>query len=911
LFEECVERNPDSLALVFQERQLSYAELNTRANQLAHHLRKLGVQAEMRVAICVDRSLEMVIGILGVLKAGGAYVPIDPAYPKERISFVLDDINSSVLLTQERHLKMLPKNKLQSICLDSGWAEVQGESFENLSDEAIAENLAYVIYTSGSTGKPKGVQITHRNLVHSTCARFAYYHRAVSSFLLLSSFSFDSSIAGIFWTLCQGGTLILPQESLYWNLSELAGLIKRHHVSHLLCLPALLKLLLSEGKLQTTRALNTVIVAGEVCLRELVERHYKMLPETSLFNEYGPTECTVWSTVYLTGTTDLRRHVPIGRPVANMQAYILDRSLRPVTIWQTGELHIGGDGLARGYLNRPDDTAEKFIPHPFSKEPGTRLYKTGDLARHLPDGCIEFLGRLDHQVKIRGHRIELDEIETVLRQHPGVQEGVVLAREDSHGDLRLIAYLVAGRDSHSPPTHAELTSFLGERLPEHMMPSALTWLDAIPLMPNGKIDRLALLKLDLARSRGKEVYVAARNPAEATLVKIWKEVLGVEQVGVHDDFFDLGGHSLLATQLMSRVDDAMQVQLPVRKLFESPTIARLAEAIAAITSDKDEAQESWEENVLPEMVDNRKSSAELAETELILEQYPVLLEAVNLARGGLSVESRSAVESAVESSLVEIQSSGSKRPFFCIHPGGGSVGCYYYLARHLGPDQPFYGLQAVGLDGKGVPYTSIEDMAAHYINVLRLVQPEGPYLLGAWSSGGLVAFEMAQQLHAHDQKVSLLALIDTVLLFDENGSEIEDAMLLVELFADTLPLSLDYLRSLEPDEQLIYVSEQLKVSELVPEAFGLYWFRAYFNVYKNFYRAALKYTPRFYPDYITLFRANEATPHNGSDLDLGWRNLAAGVEIKLVEGNHGNMVKEPYVKHLAEQLRASLAAKGS
>jgi amino acid adenylation domain-containing protein len=584
LFEAQVERTPEAIAVVFDMQQLTYRELNARANQLAHHLQAMGVGPEVLVGICVERSLEMVVGLLGIIKAGGAYVPLDPAYPQERLAFMLNDSQVPVLLTVQKLVPGLPDFGARLVCLDTDWGVISQESEENSVSGAIANNLAYVIYTSGSTGKPKGVLVTHQNLLQSTNARISYYREPLTSFLLLSSFAFDSSVAGIFWTFCQGGILLLPQQNFQQDPVQLTKLIAQNHVSHLLSLASLYALILAHAEPQQLLQLRTVIVAGEPCPGRLIELHSERLGHTSLFNEYGPTEATVWSSVYKCRFQEKITQVPIGRPIANTQMYILDRHLQPVPIGVPGQLYIGGDGLTRGYLNRPDLTEEKFIPNPFEKSKlktqnskSNRLYKTGDLARYLPDGNIEFLGRIDNQVKIRGFRIELGEIEAVLAQYPEVGETVVIAREDQPGNKRLVAYVVPKQEQ---PTTSELRSFLKEQLPDYMVPSAFVMLEALPLTPNGKVDRRALPAPDTTRSSLEAGFVPPRTPTEEVLAAIWADVLGIE-VGIQDDFFELGGHSLLATQIISRLREAFQVELPLRAIFERHTVTKLAELVVA------------------------------------------------------------------------------------------------------------------------------------------------------------------------------------------------------------------------------------------------------------------------------------------------------------------------------------------
>ncbi|MEH2065245.1 MAG: amino acid adenylation domain-containing protein [Nostoc sp.] len=592
LFTEQVERTPNNIAVAFNNQQITYAELNTRANQLAHYLQYLGVSAEVLVGICVERSLDMIVGILGILKAGGAYVPLDPHYPQERLAFMLEDTQVSILLTQQHLLEGLPNHNAQIICLDTDWEAMSTtvtersrsagyaytrESQENPLITVDAENLAYIIYTSGSTGKPKGVAIAHRNLVNSTTARITYYQQPVSNFLLLSSFAFDSSVAGIFWTLCCGGTLHLPEEGMQREVPKLIELIFQNLISHLLSLPSLYDLILQQAKPEHLNSLSAVIVAGESCPLELVQHHSQLQSEASLFNEYGPTEATVWSSVYYCHTPERETQISIGCPINNTQIYILDSHLHPVPVGIPGEIYISGEGLARGYLNQSAITSEKFIPHPFSEKPGMRLYKTGDLAKYLTDGNIEFVGRIDNQVKIRGFRIELGDIETALNQYPGVQETAVIAREDVPGNKRLVAYVVP--QPKSAITVNELRNFLKEKLPEFMIPSAIVLLKELPLSANGKVDRKALPAPEQIRADLIGDFVSPRTPVEEMLTQIWAEVLKVEKVSIYDNFFELGGHSLLTTQLLSKVKQAFNLDISLRSLLEKPTVAGLAENI--------------------------------------------------------------------------------------------------------------------------------------------------------------------------------------------------------------------------------------------------------------------------------------------------------------------------------------------
>lgn len=575
LFEAQVERTPENIAVVFNNQQLTYRELNERANKLAHYLQKLGVQPEVLVGICVERSLSMAIGILAILKAGGAYVPLDPTYPSERLDFILQDTQAPLLLTHQSLLKHLPKNVAKIVCLDTDWGIIASENKDNPAVAMTSANLAYIIYTSGSTGTPKGVQITHQNLVNSTQARLNYYPEPVSSFLLLSSFAFDSSVAGIFWTLCSGGTLVFSQADGEQDTSYLLNLITQNQVTHLLSLPSLYNLLLEQAQ-QELASLRSAIVAGESCPPELVIRHLEQLPQASLFNEYGPTEATVWSSVYHCCSPEITNSVSIGRPIANAQIYILDRNLYPVPLGVAGEVYIGGDGLARGYLNRPDLTAERFISNPFSNnKTDLRLYKTGDLARYLPDGNIEFIGRIDQQVKIRGFRIELGEIEIALAQHPSIRANVVVAKKENSGQKRLVAYIVS-QLGQVAPTLSDLRHFLEEKLPEYMIPSAFVRISNIPRLANGKIDIKALPDPELSKT-----FVAPRTAVEKILADIWAQVLRLEQVSIQDNFFELGGDSILSIQIVAKANQA-GLKLTPKQVFDRPTIVELAAVVSTI-----------------------------------------------------------------------------------------------------------------------------------------------------------------------------------------------------------------------------------------------------------------------------------------------------------------------------------------
>ncbi|MBN3990706.1 MAG: amino acid adenylation domain-containing protein [Nostoc sp. NMS2] len=577
LFEQQVEHTPDAIALIFENQKLTYRELNQRANKIAHSLKTLDVKPDVLVGICMERSLEMVIGILAIIKAGGAYVPLDPTYPKERLAFMLADAQVSVLLVQPHLVQELPPHQAQVVCINSDSQEFAAYSPENPTSEVTAKNLAYVIYTSGSTGKPKGAMNTHKGLCNRLLwMQDTYQLTATEKVLQKTPFSFDVSVWEFFWPLLTGASLIIAKPGGHQDSRYLVQLIAQEKITTLHFVPSMLQVFLEETGLDKCGSIKRVICSGEALSFDLQRRCFERL-NAELHNLYGPTEAAIDVTFWACQPNSNEKIVPIGRPIANTQIYILDKHLQPVPIGVSGELHIGGVGLARGYWNKPELTQEKFISSPF--ETGKYLYKTGDLARYRSDGNIEYLGRIDHQVKIRGFRIELGEIEALLVSHPTVWESVVVVREDELGDKRLVAYVVP--QVEESPIVPELRQFLKEKLPEYMLPSAFVLLESLPLTPNGKVDRRALPKPDID-STLRELYVAPRTPIEEMLAQIWSQVLKVEQVGIYDNFFELGGHSLLATQLVSRIRNIFKVELPLRELFAAATVAELAQSIGQL-----------------------------------------------------------------------------------------------------------------------------------------------------------------------------------------------------------------------------------------------------------------------------------------------------------------------------------------
>ncbi|WP_254173999.1 amino acid adenylation domain-containing protein [Planktothrix pseudagardhii] len=874
LFEEQVERSPDAIAVVFEGEQLTYQDLNQRANRIAHHLKTLGVEPEVLVGIYVDRSLEMVVSLLGILKTGGAYVPLDPSYPKERLAFMLQNSQPKVLLTQECLITELPEHTAQVVCLDTDRHLIAQHSEENLNQTATVANLAYVIYTSGSTGKPKGVQVTHANLCHYAQAMSQVLNiTAEDVYLHTASIAFSSSVRQLIVPLASGATVKIATSEQRKDPQSLFTTIKQHSVTVIdivpsywrNCIHTLASLEPVTKQALLDNKLRLIVSASEPLLSDLpTQWTFGFQHKARLINMFGQTEtCGIVATYPIPAQQDEPiKIVPIGRPITNTQIYLLDCHLQPVPVGVPGEVHIGGFGLARGYLNSPELTKEKFIPNPFSQEEGTRLYKTGDNARYLPDGNIEFLGRLDRQVKIRGFRIELGEIEAALAQHPEVRETVVLARDDQPDNKRLVAYVVP---NHEPPATIELRHFLQQKLPDYMVPGAFVMLSSLPLTPNGKVDRRALETPDteLSNSMG---FVPPRDTVEQQLQQIWSEVLKLPTVGMKDNFFTFGGHSLLAVLLMAQISRHFGKNLPIATLFSSPTIEQLASCL------------------------------------------------------------RSETHSLPWSPLVAIQSGTEKRPFFFVPGVGGNVIYLYELARHLGSEQPFYGLQARGLDGESEPFTQLEEIATYYIEAIQTVQPSGPYLLGGHSFGGVVAFEMATQLLKQGHEVALLAIIDVVAPIVANKPNYSDedevaylfdfASYIEYMFSLKLEVSKETLASLSQEEQLNYLKERLIRVNLLPPDAGIGLVRGLVQVYIASLKAHRAYLPSGLQQApITLFRSSEVDVFEGDTEELkqrrkepalGWNEFSSTIDIHVVPGNHSTMMQQPHVQVLATQLLSCL-----
>ena len=682
---------PDVVAVECGEERLTYAELEADANRVAHHLLALGVGPDVLVGICTKRSVAMVVGLLGILKAGGAYVPIDPAYPAERQTYMLESSQAPVILTQEELRHSLPVGDAYVVCLDSDWAAIAERPSTPPQLAGDPERLAYVIYTSGSTGNPKGVQIPHRALVNFlTTMRERPGLTAEDVLVAVTTLSFDIAGLELYLPLTIGARVVIAPSETAEDPKALAALLDRVQATVMQATPTTWRMLVDSGL--ATRPGMKALCGGEALPVALADRLVDAGLE--LWNMYGPTETTIWSTCARVMTRE--QPLTIGRPIANTTLYILDAAMQPVPVGVAGELCIGGDGLARGYRGRPEETAARFVAHPFDDTPGARIYRTGDLARYRDDGTVEFLGRIDHQVKVRGFRIELGEIETVLARHPGVVEAVVVAH-GSDAEAELAGYVTAA-GVEPAPAH-ELRQYLGETLPAYMVPSTITTLDAFPLTPNGKVDRQALPEPVRERSSGHEL-IAPRTEMERRLASSWERELGIHPIGVTDNFFDLGVTSIVAATLFAAIEGDLGNSLPLGAIFRAPTIETLAKLI-----EDNEGASRW-------------------------------------------------------TSLVPIQPQGSEPPIFCIHGGAGTILHLQRLASTLGSERPFYGLQSRGLYGGSSPLRTVEKMASHYLSEMRQVHTGGPWLLAGYCFGSLVAFEIAQRLVAEGEEVQLLAMLN-------------------------------------------------------------------------------------------------------------------------------------------------------
>lgn len=846
LIEASAAKSADAIAVVHGREQLTYGEFNARANQLAHALRKRGVGRNVRVGVSLPRSLDFAVCVLGVLKAGGTVVPLDPKYPKERLTFMLEDVAAPLVLTERGLLQAAVPAGTEVVELAAERKRIAAEPRGNPATDSIPSDIAYVIYTSGSTGRPRGVLLPHAGLANYMTGAVEMFGLARGDRMLqFCSISFDAALEEMFATWTAGAALVFLDDQVSLEPSELLDWMGQQRITAVdlptaywhewvYALPGL--------KEKVPAGLRLVIVGGEKASPEAFATWHRLvngMPGNRVrwVNTYGPAEASVVATAYepkLEPGDASPARLPIGRPVANARVYLLDAELNPVPTGVPGELHIAGAGVAAGYLNLPELTAEKFIRDVFirdlssadasSSNPG-RMYKTGDLARYLPNGEIEFVGRRDNQVKIRGFRVEPGEIESALKKHPGVNEAAIVLREDATGNKRLVGYVVRGQQG--TVSEIELRQHVKASLPEYMVPSEFVFLEAMPLTPNGKINRRALAALKSeAASAAPETTAGISDPLQAELLKIWQELLGRSQIGLQDNFFELGGHSLMAARLMHRVKQATGKTLPLAALLEAPTVEKLAAVL------RNDLSRHW-------------------------------------------------------SSLIAMQPGGSKPAFFMVHGVGGNVVGFNELARHMKPDYPFYGLQSQGLNGKSPLNTSIEDMASYYLAEMRTVQAQGPYHLGGFSLGGLVAYEMARQLRARGEEVGLLVLFDTyasnpkpVRVMDVLRGQVELGQL--------------------PEEVRKKIRRTLLAWRL-PEVLK--------KVMRTNAQAGAQYRLQPYAGKAVLLRAGDSW-RVGDDPYAAWSRLVGELETIQIGGAHMDILREPQVGDLAESLKSCIDAAG-
>jgi len=855
LFERQVEQTPDAKAVAFGTECLTYRELNERANQLANYLTAHGVGPEVRVAICLDRSLDLLVGLLGVLKAGGAYVPLDPSYPADRLAYILEDAAVPVVITQETLRARVPSSQATSVYVDSGWSEIASCCPRNIERRILPDSVAYVIYTSGSTGRPKGALIHHRGLSNYLLwAANDYQCDAGNGVPVHSAIGFDLTVTSLFVPLISGQPVsMVPQDQGIGALGD--ALSADSDWTLVKITPAHLDLLARQiSPAAAAGQVRTFVVGGEALRGESLTFWREHAPATRIVNEYGPTETVVGCCVYAFQAAHAPDGaIPIGKPIANTKLYVLDEQGQSVPNGVPGELYIGGAGVARGYLNQPALTASRFVPLSSPDAGSLRVYRTGDRVQMRADGNLEFLGRLDEQVKIRGYRIELQEIETVLAGCPVVRDNVVIVREDTPGDRRLVAYVVWERGDVESGV---LRAYLKTKLPDYMLPAAIVTLQALPLTANGKVDRKKLAPPEVINAPPPE-SIEDLDPLESQIRHAWQEALGVPSIGLDDDFFELGGHSLQALVVVRRLEKSLGKDLPLSVMLRARTVRQLG---ALLRQDED---------------------------------------------------------ASVASCLVRLRAGAGRSPFYCVHGAAANILYLEGLARHLSPDIPLYGIQSRGLDGVQEPLGSAEEMAEHYIHEIRKVQPHGPYYLGGLSFGGAIAFEMAQQFHASGEPVGLVALMDTNLPTWRTFTTDRSALFSSRVYPLVAALERNYValrrggaraylqqvltrlmrrgQSKDGQHSGPEIPDGLTYSDLLSPTLEKIW--------KANIAAADKYSPRLYPGKITLFWATDWPTPSRNDARLCWAEFAEdGMELHRIPGSHGSFRFEPHVRVLAEKL---------
>lgn len=866
LIAEQARRQPAHPAVVAGDEMLTYGALDAQANRWARYLLSLGVSRETLVALCLDRSPAMLVALLAIHKAGAAYLPLDPDYPAERLAFMLADSGARLLLTSSARQAALPAGAARVVCVDRVQAEVAALPASPPAVDARDDDLAYMIYTSGSTGQPKGVLVEQRSLLnHVLMAGEAYALGPADRVLQFAALSWDTSVEEIFPALAHGATLVLRSPAMLASAAAFVEHCQAQRVTVLVLATALWHELVASvdasGWARLAETVRLVNFGGERALPDRVSAWQRLAPaHVRLVNTYGASEATAVSTLAeLNGFDAGAGEVPVGRPVANVQAYVLDDHQRLVPPGAPGELYLGGLGVARGYHNQPALTASRFLPNPFDPTPGARLYRTGDVARLRADGQLEVRGRADRQVKVRGYRLEPGEIEAALRAHPDLKDAAVVALND--GDTNtLLAYVVA-RDAESELSQAALRAWVLARLPAYMVPAAFVTLPALPLSPNGKLDLAALPRAPQAVP-GESIGQPPRDVVEQQVAALWQEVLQLPAVGLHDDFFALGGHSLLAIRLFSRVESAFGRRLPLSLLFDSPTVAHMADLL--------------------------RQPAPVAD-------WPV---------------------------LVPIQPKGTRPPFFCVHDVGGSIVKFAELGRLMGSDQPFYALEAQGFDGKTAPHATITEMAAHYLAAMRQVQPRGPYYVGGYCYGAVVAYEMARQLRAQGDAADLVAVIEGYAPTRHLPAPRWWTPGRLKLYAQNLPGWInDHLElgpayawgrfrqvSVQLSKQLLKrlrLHPPLRAVDTIPTARQMP--THHLRVLEALLRAAARYRAEPFEGRVTLFNTQRQSMLRDPDPLRGWQRLArGGVAIRRIRGSHHSILDPGNVESLATALRDEL-----
>ncbi len=821
LFEVKVSANSDAIAAIFNNSQISYDALNRRANQLAHHLIKQGVTSGALIGLCLERSIDALVTMVAILKAGGAYVPLDPSYPKERLALMIEDAQLNIVISHSEFVQALPACGFTMIRIDGDWPAIMAERDTNPLLAANGDDFAYIIYTSGSTGKPKGVCVTHK-AISRLVLNTDYVSLGTSDTIAhAANIAFDAATFEIWGALLNGCHILIVPKEVVLSPAQFGALLREKAVTTLFLTTALFNQMIHHDS-TVFASLKQLLFGGEACDPNQIRACLAGGPPQRLLHVYGPTETTTFATWYEVREVAVdARTVPIGYPITNTMCYILDTNQQPVPVGVLGELYIGGPGVARGYLNQPELSVAKFIANPFNPTADDKLYRTGDLVRYHLDGAIEFIGRIDRQVKLRGFRIELGEIDEILKQHPALHDCLTLLREDTPGDKRLVTYVTAR--VQQVINEQALRQHLKVRLPDYMIPSAFVIMDEFPLTPNGKVDREALPAPILGFS--VECSGGSHNPLEFHLVKIWENLLRRNPIGIHDNFFELGGHSLLAVKLFDQIEKHFGKKLPLDTLWsEGATVHTLACIL-----EQNQSTTLWPE-------------------------------------------------------LVQIKPGSNQTPLFCIHTMGGNLFHYYELAPALSPQLPVYGLQARGVYGKQIPRDNVADIAADCINAMRQRQPNGPYRIAGFSSGGIVAFEMAQQLHLQGEVVSTLALLDCYAPGVSHKG-----------------IFWSQLRRLLTLKDLRHFQEYLYHRILYPP--GLRNLRQMHTIGETHRWAHWSYKPKPYPGRIDLFVADESEKR-ASDPLLGWSKVIKGeLVVHSVPGTHGLMVKAPCVDVLAEKLQ--------